>query len=100
MYERTSSAQHKAVSSTLSGSKRNFKEMHGEPLAKKAHVSTAGKENDDTPMVVQNCVVNVYVRESVDNVQPVQNNAFSGSSSPDYESDMDHFSANIAHLIP
>ena len=101
MYECTSSAQHKAVSSILSGSKRNFEEgMHGEPSAKKAQVSTAGKENDNAPMAVQNCVVNVYVRGSVDNIQPVQNNAFSGSSSADYESDMDQFFANIAHLIP
>ena len=63
-------------------------------------MSTTGKENEDVPMVVQNCVVNVYARGSVDNVQPVQNNAFSTSSSSDYECDMDDFFANIAHLIP
>ena len=98
MYECTSSAQHKAVSSILSRSKRIFEEeLHGEPSAKKAQVSTTGKEDDDIPMVVQNCVVNVYGRGLVDNVQPVQNNAFSASSSSDYETDMDDFFANVSY---
>ena len=89
------------MSSILSKSKRNFKEeIREEPSAKKARVPMTEKENGNTPIFAQNCVVNVYGRGSVDNVQPVQNNAFSGSSSPDYESDMDHFFANIAHLIP
>lgn len=100
MYGCTSSAQRKAVSNILGASKWIFEEeMHGEPSAKKARVSTTGKENEDIHMIVQNCIVNVYIKESIDNVKPFQSNASSSSSSSDYDCKDDIF-ANIAHLIP
>lgn len=71
-------------------------EMREEPSAKKARVPMTEKENGNTPIFAQNCVVNVYGRGSVDNVQPLQNNARSDSSSSDYETDMDDFFASIA----
>ena len=46
-------------------------------------------------MMVQNCVVNVYSKGSVENVQPVQSNSFS-----ECDSDVDNFFEKIAHLIP
>ena len=47
------------------------------------------ESSDYIPIVVQNRIATVYAIESMDNVQPVQNNAFSASSSSDNESDMD-----------
>ena len=70
MYEGTSRAQQTAVSNILNGSKRNFEEeLHEEPSAKKAQVSTIEKENDDVPKFVPICIASVYGRESVDIVR-------------------------------
>ena len=98
MYERTSPTQHKAVSNILGGSKRKFGEEMGEgPSAKKARVPQSRQQNDEIPMMVQNCVVNVYSKGSVENVQPVQSNCNSFSEG---DPDVDRFFEKIAHLIP
>ena len=101
MYKRTSPTQHKAVSNILAGSKMKFdEEMCEGPSAKKARVPESRQQKDEIPMMVQNCVVNVYSKGSVENVQPVQNNGFINNSFSECDSDVDLFFEKIAHLIP